>query len=119
MRKNIALILFVLVGCVVSAQETPIYQNEVYSLFPRKVVQGEYHANIVAPNALTSPFEGRNWLQHKGGVGYPAFSCGVPISNTLYNLSVDPAETTNLIHQYPDIAARLRLYLDAQHTPME
>ena len=37
----------------------------------------------------------------------------------LYNLSVDPAETTNLIHQYPDIAARLRLYLDAQHTPME
>lgn len=89
MRKNIALILFVLVGCVVSAQETPIYQNEVYSLFPRKVVQGEYHANIVAPNALTSTFEGRNWLQHKGGVGYPAFSCGVPISNTLYNLSVE------------------------------
>lgn len=89
MRKNIALILFVLVGCTLSAQETPLYQNEAFGLYPRKVVQGEHHANVVAPNALTSTYGSRQWLQHKGGVGYPAFSCGVPISNTLYNLSVE------------------------------
>lgn len=89
MCKNIALILFILGGCVVSAQEYPLYQSDAFSVFPRKVVQGEYHANVVAPNALTSTFDNKQWLQHKGGVGYPSFSCAVPISNTMYNLSVE------------------------------
>ena len=74
------------------AQETPIYQSEAYTIYPRKVVQAEEHASIVADNAITSTFEKRKWLQeHKPG-RYPVFSCEVPIGVALYNLALDEME---------------------------
>ena len=41
----------------------------------------------------------------------------VPAVEELYNLIVDPAETTNIIHLYPEQAARLRQLLEESHTP--
>lgn len=95
MSKKIAILLFVMASWGISAQEMPIYQSESFTIYPRKVVQGEHHANIVADNAITSTFENRSWLQHKSRNGYPAFGCEVPISVALYNLAVE--ELDNLV----------------------
>ena len=77
------------------AQDAPIYQTDYFTIFPRKVVQAEEHASIVADNAITSTFEKRSWLQHKNLSKYPTFSCEIPISVTLYNLALE--EMDNLI----------------------
>lgn len=95
MIKRTAILLFILASWSLLAQEAPIYQSESYTIFPRKVVQGELHANIVADNAITSTFENRSWLQHKSRNGYPAFGCDIPISVAMYNLSIE--ELDNLI----------------------
>lgn len=47
-----------------------------------------------------------------------AFDTATPVHEELYNLHLDPAETTDLIHLYPTVAARLRRHLDAEHTPL-
>lgn len=46
-----------------------------------------------------------------------AFDPAADAVEELYRLTDDPAETTNLIHQYPAVATRLRRRLDAEHTP--
>ena len=77
------------------AQDAPLYQSEEFTIYPRKVVQAEEHASIVADNALTSTFENRSWLRKTKQSRYPSFFCEVPISVTLYNLAVE--EMNNLI----------------------
>jgi hypothetical protein len=89
--------LFIVISLVSAAffavaQDAPIYQSEAYTIYPRKVVQAEEHASIVADNAITSTFEMRKWVQqHKAG-RYPVFSCEVPIGVTAYNLALDELE---------------------------
>ena len=91
-KKLVIVICFMLTAAVVVAQDVPIYQSEAYTIYPRKVVQAEEHASIVADNAITSTFEKRKWLQqHKPGK-YPVFTCEVPIGVTLYNLALDEME---------------------------
>lgn len=41
-----------------------------------------------------------------------------PVVEELYNLLDDPAETSNLARQNPDVAERLREMMDACHTPL-
>ena len=96
MIKKLSIITW-LVLMVVSAmaQDAPIYQSEAFTIFPRKVVQAEEHASIVADNAITSTYEKRNWLQKKNLSQYPTFVCDVPIGVTLYNLALE--EMDNLI----------------------
>ena len=77
------------------SQDVPIYNTEAFTIFPRKVVQAEEHASIVADNAITSTFEKRSWLQKKNLGRYPTFVCEIPISVTLYNLALE--EMDNLI----------------------
>lgn len=97
MRRYFFVILFVMAGWSIVAQESAIYNSEAFTMNSRQVVQGTLHATAVASNALTSTFEDRCWLQHKVTVGYPTFTCQVPLSNTLYNLSVE--EMINLIEE--------------------
>ncbi|MBR3725562.1 MAG: hypothetical protein IKN11_09280 [Bacteroidales bacterium] len=93
-RKVSIILFFACLSHVVMAQEAPLYQSEQYSVYPRKVVEGDNHADIVADNALTSTIGPKKWIQKKTQNSYPLFSSDVPVSNTLYNLSVE--ELTNL-----------------------
>lgn len=95
LKKKLSIICIVLMTVVASAQDAPIYQSEAFTIYPRKVVQAEEHASIVADNAITSTFEGRSWLQKKNLGRYPSFACSVPISVTLYNMALE--EMDNLI----------------------
>ena len=76
------------------AQDAPLYSSELFSLYPRKVVDGKNHAEFVADNALTSTLDQRKWLQNVLTNNYPQFNCDIMGSNTLYNLSLE--ELTNL-----------------------
>lgn len=76
------------------AQDAPLYSSELFSLYPRKVVDGKNHAEFVADNALTSTLDQRKWLQNVHTNNYPQFNCDIMGSNTLYNLSLE--ELTNL-----------------------
>ena len=76
------------------AQDAPLYSSELFSLYPRKVVDGKNHAEFVADNALTSTLDQRKWLQNVPTNNYPQFNCDIMGSNTLYNLSLE--ELTNL-----------------------
>ena len=95
MKKGLVVIFLSWVALSAMAQDAPLYQSEEFTVFPRKVVQAEEHASIVADNALTSTFENRSWLQRAKQTRYPTFYCEVPISVTLYNLAVE--EMDNLI----------------------
>ena len=96
MIKKIAIVIcFMLTAAAVVAQDVPVYQSEAYTIYPRKVVQAEEHASIVADNAITSTFEKRSWLQKKNLSRYPSFVCDIPISVTLYNLALE--EMDNLV----------------------
>ena len=76
------------------AQDAPLYSSELFSLYPRKVVDGKNHAEFVSDNALTSTLDQRKWLQNVLTNNYPQFNCDIMGSNTLYNLSLE--ELTNL-----------------------
>lgn len=80
---------------VLMAQDRPLFENESFAVYPGKVEWGDYHATVLADNALASTYEGRNWLQHKSVPNFATFKCGVPISNVLYNMAVE--ELHNLI----------------------
>ena len=88
-KKVFIILLFAFLCGEAMGQEQPLYESDVFSVYPRKVEEGQYHADIIADNALTSTLDGHKWLQQgKVGTQYPAFSCGVPISNTMYKMSV-------------------------------
>lgn len=93
-RKVSIILLFACLCHAAVAQDAPLYQSEHYSVFPRKVVEGDNHADIVADNALTSTINQLKWIQKKPQTNYPLFSSAVPVSNTLYNLSTE--ELANL-----------------------
>ena len=60
MKKGLVVIFLSWVALSAMAQDAPLYQSEEFTVFPRKVVQAEEHASIVADNALTSTFENRS-----------------------------------------------------------
>ena len=95
MTKKLSIIIVLMAAVAAMGQDAPIYQSEAFTIFPRKVVQAEEHASIVADNAITSTFEKRSWLQKKTQSRYPTFACDIPISVTIYNMAVE--EMDNLI----------------------
>lgn len=97
MKRYFTILVMVLAAWTMSAQDQPLFENEAFSIFPRKVVDGINHAQVQAQNALTSTYEHREWLQHKAIPDFPTFSCGVPLSNVMYNLSAE--ELNNLIEK--------------------
>lgn len=90
MKRYFIILVMVWASWTLRAQDQPLFVNDVFSVFPRKVVQAEHHAQVAADNALTSTFEHREWLlknADKGGL--PTFSCNIPLSNAMHNLSLD------------------------------
>ena len=68
MTKKLTIIIFFMVAVAAMGQDAPIYQSEAFTIFPRKVVQAEEHASIMADNAITSTFEKRSWLQKRADI---------------------------------------------------
>lgn len=54
--KTQIIVLFVGLCPVLSAQQAAIYQSGAYSIFPNKVVQGTFEANVISPTELTSNY---------------------------------------------------------------
>ncbi len=71
------------------AQNQPWFDNGVFAFYQQKLVEASHHAQARADNALTSTFEHREWLQKSTATNWPTFSCGVQMSNTLYNMTVE------------------------------
>lgn len=95
MTKKLSILLFIAtMGAAALAQDAPLYTSETFSLYPRMVVEEKHHADIVADNALTSTLNHKKWIQSVQVNKYPQFSCDIPVSNTLYNLSLE--ELSNL-----------------------
>lgn len=100
MKKNLILLLLVVVGlCDFYAQGSgnPIYQSPAYTIYPNSVIQGSFTSNIVSSNEIKSNYRGNifHWKQRKDLNQYPQFKSNYPISEAMYNLSVE--EMTNLI----------------------
>lgn len=93
LRKLSILLLFIVLSHVAVAQDAPLYSSETFSLYPRQIVEGKNHADIVADNALTSTLDHRKWIQQALTGRFPQFACDMTVSNTLYNLSLDELTT--------------------------
>ena len=93
LRKLSILLLFIVLSHVAVAQDAPLYSSETFSLYPRQIVEGKNHADIVADNALTSTLDHRKWIQQASTGRFPQFACDMTVSNTLYNLSLDELTT--------------------------
>ena len=83
LRKLSILLLFIVLSHVAVAQDAPLYSSETFSLYPRQIVEGKNHADIVADNALTSTLDHRKWIQQASTGRFPQFACDMTVSNTL------------------------------------
>lgn len=88
-RKVPVILLFVVVFTGAMAQDAPLYESEAFSLYPRKVVEGKNHADIVADNALTSTIGQRKWLQHVSTSNYPSWVSDIGVSTTIHNMAAE------------------------------
>jgi hypothetical protein len=59
LRKLSIILILILSVPALMAQDAPLYSSELFSLYPRKVVDGKNHAEFVADNALTSTLDQR------------------------------------------------------------
>ncbi|HNX88047.1 MAG TPA: hypothetical protein PKH58_03105, partial [Paludibacteraceae bacterium] len=54
---KIQVIAFLLGLCpFIAAQQPAIYQSKAFSIFPNKVIQGDFNANVISPIELTSNY---------------------------------------------------------------
>ena len=88
-RKVPVILLFVVVFTGAMAQDAPIYESEVFSLYPRKVVEGKNHADIVADNALTSTIGQRKWIQRVSTGNCPTWVSDIGVSTTIHNMAAE------------------------------
>ena len=88
-RKLPVILFFVMVFAGAMAQDAPLYESEVFTLYPRKVVEGKNHADIVADNALTSTIGQRKWLQRSPANNYPSLSSDMGVSTTIHNMAIE------------------------------
>ena len=50
-KKVFIILLFAFLCGEAMGQEQPLYESDVFSVYPRKVEEGQYHADIIADNA--------------------------------------------------------------------
>lgn len=94
MPKKLSILLLITLSIhIAAAQDAPLYTSDDFSLYPRKVVEQQNHAEFVADNALTSTLDQRQWLQKASIPDLPKFNCDITASNTLFNLSLDELNT--------------------------
>jgi hypothetical protein len=65
--------------------------NDSYVLYPDKVVQGEYTAEVISPNKIVSDFGGDTlvWECKNDLSAFPALTTPYPVEAAVYNMSVD------------------------------
>ena len=57
MNLKIQVIAFLSGLCpFIAAQQPAIYQSKAFSIFPNKVIQGDFNANVISPIELTSNY---------------------------------------------------------------
>ena len=93
-RKVSVILLFALICATAIAQDAPLYESDAFSLYPRKVVEGKNHADIVADNALTSTIGQRKWIQRVSPGNYPSLVSDIGVSTTIHNMAAE--ELANL-----------------------
>ena len=81
--------LFALICATAIAQDAPLFESDAFSLYPRKVVEGKNHADIVADNALTSTIGQRKWIQRVSPNNYPSLVSDIGVSTTIHNMAVE------------------------------
>lgn len=87
--KRILLALFVLTAAACS--EYVIYENDSYSLYADKVVQGEYTAVAETPCRIVSDFGGDTlvWERKNDLSAFPQLTTPYPVEAAVYNMSID------------------------------
>jgi len=88
-RKLSVILFFAMAFTYAAAQDAPLYESETFSLYPRKVVEGKNHADIVADNALTSTIGQRKWIQRTAQSNYPTLASEVGVSTTIHNMAIE------------------------------
>ena len=80
-----------LVMLVLSCQNQHIYMNDSYALYPDKVVQGDYVAEVISPSKIVSDFGGDTlvWECRNDLSAFPALTTPYPVEAAVYNMSVD------------------------------
>lgn len=80
-----------LVMLVLSCQNQHIYMNDSYTVYPDKVVQGDYVAEVISPSKIVSDFGGDTlvWECKNDLSAFPALTTPYPVEAAVYNMSVD------------------------------
>lgn len=75
----------------VSCTESVIYQNNSYTLYSDKVIQGEYTAEVCSPYKVVSDFGGDTlvWEKKNDLSAFPRLTTPYPVEEAVYNMAVD------------------------------
>lgn len=85
------LILPALLILAISCQQNIIYQNDSYTLYADRAVQGEYASIVENPNKIVSNFGGDTlvWEKKNDHAGFPVLTTPYPVEEAVYNMSID------------------------------
>ncbi len=91
-------LLFLLpLAALASCQEKPIYENESYTMYADRIVQGEYTGVAESPYKIVSNLDGEEYIWEKKNdlSTYPVLETPYLIEETAYNIGVD--ESVNAV----------------------
>jgi hypothetical protein len=88
MKKNLIYCLGLL---VLGSCNSLIYENDSYSLFADKVVQGEYTSVAESPDRIVSDLNGEEYIwERKNDISdFPELVTPYPVEKSVYNMSID------------------------------
>ena len=90
--------LFLLpLAALASCQEKPIYENDSYTMYADRIVQGEYTGVAESPYKIVSNLDGEEYIWEKKNdlSTYPTLETPYLIEETAYNIGVD--ESVNAV----------------------
>lgn len=90
--------LFLLpLAALASCQEKPIYENDSYTMYADRIVQGEYTGVAESPYKIVSNLDGEEYVWEKKNdlSAYPVLETPYLIEETAYNIGVD--ESVNAV----------------------
>ena len=90
--------LFLLpLAALASCQEKPIYENDSYTMYADRIVQGEYTGVAESPYKIVSNLDGEEYVWEKKNdlSTYPVLETPYLIEETAYNIGVD--ESVNAV----------------------
>ena len=83
--------LLITMAILASCQEKPIYENESYSMYADRIVQGEYTGIAESPYRIVSNLDGEEYVWEKKNdlSTFPALETPYLIEEAAYNIGVD------------------------------